>query len=68
MDLVRGYPAGGTSSVLVNWGGFAPSAEPNSPAIANTRAPSGGKCAPPDYTAQPAQNAAAGAKPKIDGC
>jgi prepilin-type N-terminal cleavage/methylation domain-containing protein len=68
MDVIRGYPGGGTSSVLVNWGGFAPAPEPNSPAIANTRAPSGEKCAPPDFAAQSAKNAAAGAKQKINGC
>jgi prepilin-type N-terminal cleavage/methylation domain-containing protein len=68
MDLIRGYPASGTSSVLVNWSGFTPAAEPNSLAAANTRAPSGGKCAPPDYAVQSAKNAAAGSKLKNNGC
>jgi prepilin-type N-terminal cleavage/methylation domain-containing protein len=67
LDLIRSNPAGGTSSVLTDWGGFAAVTEPNSRVIANTRAPSGEKCASPDFAVQSAKNAAAGAKPKING-
>ena len=68
LDLIRAYPASGSSRVLINWSGFAPATEPNFPAIAKTDAPSGGKCSLPDYAARSPKSAAAGANLTTTGC
>jgi len=68
MDLIRGHPVSSTGSVLANWGGFASASEPNSSAIANIHAPSGGKCTSPDYPDAHGEKRAAGAQLRINGC
>lgn len=59
INLIRGYPANGTGRVLIDWGGFATTAEPNFHALTKAEAPSGEKCSPSGDAPQSAKSAAA---------
>jgi prepilin-type N-terminal cleavage/methylation domain-containing protein len=59
INLIRGYPANGTGSVLSEWGGFATTAEPNFHALTKADAPSGEKYSPSGVAPQSAKSAAA---------
>jgi prepilin-type N-terminal cleavage/methylation domain-containing protein len=68
IDLIRGYPARDSSRVLTNWSGFAPAPEPNFPAVAKIKSPSGDKCAARDDATRSTKNAVAGANLDTHGC
>lgn len=63
INLIRGYPANGTGSVLSDWGGFATTAEPSFHALAKADAPSGENYSPSRDAPQSAKSAAAHTNP-----
>jgi prepilin-type N-terminal cleavage/methylation domain-containing protein len=59
INLILGYPANGTGRVVIDWGGFATTAEPNFHALTKADAPSGEKYSPSGDAPQSAKSAAA---------
>jgi prepilin-type N-terminal cleavage/methylation domain-containing protein len=67
INLLLGYPANGTGRVLIDWGGFATTAEPNFHALTKADAPSGRKYSPSGDAPQSAKSAAARANLETNG-
>jgi prepilin-type N-terminal cleavage/methylation domain-containing protein len=61
INLILGYPANGTGRVLIDWGGFATTTEPNFHALTKADAPSGRKYFPTGDAPHSAKSAAASA-------
>ncbi len=67
INLILGSPANGTGRVVIDWGGFATTAEPNFHALAKTDAPSGKKDFLSGDAPQSAKSAAASTNLETNG-
>jgi prepilin-type N-terminal cleavage/methylation domain-containing protein len=67
INLIRGYPANGSGRVLIDWAGFATTAQPSFHALTKTVAPSGEKCSPSGDEPQSAKSTAAGTNLETNG-
>jgi prepilin-type N-terminal cleavage/methylation domain-containing protein len=67
INLILGYPANGTGRVLIDWGGFATTAEPNFHALTKADAPSGKKDSHSGDAPQSAKSAATSANLETNG-
>jgi prepilin-type N-terminal cleavage/methylation domain-containing protein len=67
INPILGYPTNGTGRVLIDWGGFATTAEPNFHALTKADAPSGRKYSPSGDAPQSAKSAATSANLETNG-
>ena len=67
INLILGYPANGTGRVVIDWGGFATTAEPNFHALSKADALSGKKYSSSGDAPQSAKSAAASTNLETNG-
>lgn len=64
LNLIHGHPANGTGRMIIDWGDFGTSTEPNFHTLATSNAPSGEKTSASAHTPRSGKSAAAG--PNLD--